>query len=592
MMATTTRPDISPTPDSSAAPGGSISPRSSRRRPRGRRHNRGVVATAAAVLLSVVLSACVSIPTSGDVVPGDPVTEDEAFPFAALPSGPQADSTQQEILADFMQAATSPEGSYEIARLFLTPGAAEEWNPNASVLIRDGGGTMATTTADSLEYSVLTSASVNSAGLYREDRDQATQRLTFEFAEVDGQWRIDGLPDGTVLSRDNFEATFDPHALYFFDPSYSYLIPDLRWFPTRSNVPNRLVSALLGGQASWLQQGATLTAFPQGTQLATPVEVRSGVATVDLTDEVAELGNLDKARILQQLQSSLGALSVNTVALTVRSVPLAVPDPGSSGASITPPIDTDALVRIGDDFGFATADTFSPLSGLSAQVIGVDARAATVARGQAAAALLGSGGVYLSQIGEGDSLLVDDRADLITPSIDTWNYVWSVPATAPASVRAVGPDGARYDISSTLPTDGSVVSLDVSRDGARVLVYLATDAGPRLKVGAILRRDGVPTALGELIDLPVGADAPLDATWVDDRTVATLALADGSETVTVFPIGGPEETLGRPDGGTAIVGGNGTEQLRVLATDGTILQRRASGWQSTGLIADFLATQQ
>jgi hypothetical protein len=553
---------------------------------------RGLVAVAAALLVSLALSACVSIPTNGDVVAGDPVTEDEAFPFAALPSGPQADSTQQEILADFMQAATSPENNYEIARLFLTPSAAEDWSPNASVLIRDGGGTMATTTPDTLEYSVLTSASVNSVGLYREDRDQATQRLSFEFAEVDGQWRINTLPDGTVLSRDTFEAAFDPHALYFFDPSYSYLIPDLRWFPTRSNVPNRLVTALLGGQASWLQQGATLTAFPQGTQLATPVDVRSGVATIDLTDEVAEMGNLDKARMLQQLQSSLGTLSVNTVALTVRSVPLPVPDPGSSAASITPPVDTEALVRLDDEFGFATADTFTPITGLSSQVIGVDARAATVARGQAAAALLGTGGVYLSQIGEDDPLLVDDRADLIAPSIDTWNYVWSVPATAPAAVRAVGPDGVPHDITSTLPTDGSVVSLDVSRDGARVLVYLATDAGPRLKVGAVLRRDGVPTGLGELIDLPVGGDAPLDATWVDDRTVATLAFEDGAETVTVFPIGGPEESLGRAEGGTSIVGGNGTEQLRVLTAEGAILQRRASGWQSTGLAAAFLATQQ
>jgi hypothetical protein len=273
-------------------------------------------------------------------------------------------------------------------------------------------------------------------------------------------------------------------------------------------------------------------------------------------------------------------------------VPLAVPEPGSSGAAVAPPVGTDPLVRIGEEFGFATADTVNPLSGLNAQVIAVNARAATVARNEAAAALLGNGGVYLAHAGEGNPLLADDRADLIAPSIDTWNYVWSVPATAPAAVRAVGPDGIRYDVSSTLPTDGSVVSLDVSRDGARVLVYLATNAGPRLKVGAILRRDGVPTALGELIDLPVNADTPLDATWVDDRTVATLALADSFETVTVFPIGGPKETLGRPVGGTSIVGGNGAEQLRVLTTNGTILQRRASGWQSTGPTVDFLATQQ
>lgn len=564
----------------------------SARRARRRASLTASFSVALAVLLSLALAACVSIPTSGNVVAGDPVTEDEAFPFAALPAGPQADSTQQEILADFMQAATSPESNYEIARLFLTPAAAETWNPNASVLIREGGGSMTSTTPNTLDYGVLTKASVNSFGLYREDRDQATQRLTFEFEQIDGQWRISSLADGTVLSRDNFDAAFDAHALYFFDPSYSYLIPDLRWFPTRSNVPNRLVSALLGGQASWLQQGATLTAFPQGTQLATPVVVSSGVATVDLTDEVAEMSNLEKARMLQQLQSSLGTVSVNTVNMTVRSVPLSVPDPGASTAVITPPIDTEALLRLDDDFGFATADTFTPIAGISPQVISVDASAATVSGTQAAAALLGPAGVYLAQAGEEEPRLVDDRAALIAPSIDTWNFVWSVPSNSPAAIRAVGPDGVIHDITSTVPADATVVSLDVSRDGARVLVYLGTDSGPRLKVAAVLRRDGVPTGLGELIDLPVDGDAPLDATWVDDRTVAALALVDGVETVNVFPIGGPGESLGRAQDGIAIVGGNGIEQLRVLTDGGTILQRRASGWQSTGLSADFLATQQ
>ena len=552
---------------------------------------RSSLAAFVAVTLSLALAACVGIPSSGSVMTGNVVTEDETFPFAALPSGPQADSTQQEILTNFMQAATSPGNDYEIARQFLTSQADAGWKPGASVLIREGSGTTLGITETTVEYSVSTKASVDSFGLYKEDRVQATQRRQYSFEQVDGQWRISALDDGTVLSRDNFEAAFDEHALYFFDPSFRYLIPDVRWFPTRSDVPTRIVNALVGGQASWMQGGATLTAFPQGTRVSR-VEVVSGRATVDLSDEAAGLSNLEKARVQQQLETSLGTVSVNTVSLTVRGVPLAVPDAGASNATVTPPVDSEALIRRGDEFGFATANTFASINNLSSKIVGVDASAVTLARGQTSAAVLGVAGAYLITVGDQEPILVDDRPGLVAPSIDTWKYVWSVPADNAAALRAIGSDQVVHEISSTLPVDAEVVSFEVSRDGARVLLYLNTDTGPKLFVAAVLRRDGVPSGLGELIGLPVSADAPIDASWVDDRSVATLATTDGHQVVTLFQIGGPTESLGRADGGVALVGGNGTEQIRVLTDNGTILQRRASGWQNALLTADVLATQQ
>jgi len=549
-------------------------------------------AAAAAVVLSVALAGCGGIPSSGSVVAGDVITEDESFPFAALPSDPQPGSSPQEILTDFMQAASSPEKDYEIARKFLTPLADVEWQPTTSVLIREGSGSMTMTEENLIDYGVSTLSSVDSLGVYREDRTAATQQLTFGFEEVDGQWRISQLADGTIMSRDNFEAAFAAHALYFFDPSFRYLVPDVRWFPTRSSVPNKIVLALLGGQASWLQQGATLTAFPQGTELVTPVDVTSGRAVIDLSDEAAQASAVDKARMQQQLESSLGTVSVNTVTMTVRSVPLIVPDPGDSSATVTPLVDSEPLVIQGDRFGFATASSFASISGLSEKVVAANPSAVTLARGQASAAVLAAGGVYRITTADPEPAYLDGRTDLVAPSIDAWKYVWSVPSTSAAALIAVGTDGVQHPLASTLPADATVVSMNVSRDGTRILLYLNTDAGPRLQVSAILRRDGVPTALGGSIDLPVASDTPLDAAWVDDRNVATIALSGGNEIVTVFQIGGPSTSLGRADGGVRIVGGNGTEQIRVLTDSGSVLQRRASGWQSTGLVASVLATQQ
>ena len=558
------------------------------------RRVRSVWGTSLVFALAVAVSGCVGIPTSGSVNAGDVIEDNDDFQFAPLVSPPQQDASQQEILTDFVQASSSPENNYEVARQYLTPDAAEAWVPNASVTIREGSGTLLGVNDTEIDYAVVTQASVDSAGLYTEERAPASQRLRFAFEQVDGQWRIGQLEDGTVVSRDNFEAVFAAHALYYFDPSYRYLVPDVRWFPSRSNIETRIVSSLLSGQASWMQNGATVSAFPPGTELASPVEVRSGRATVDLSDEVASVSDIERARMQQQLAESLGTVSVSSVTMTVRGIPRAVTDPGASSATRTDTLAEPApLVREGNSFGFATAGTVITVPRLSAKILGLNATAVSLARGQASAAVLGDGGTYLVTTGEEAPLLVDARNDLVEPSIDTWKFVWSVQSTSGSQILVIGTDGVQHAITSTLPADARVVSLDVSRDGARVLLYLSTDAGPRLKVAGVIRRDGVPTGLGELVDLPVGTEAALDATWVDDRSVATLAISDSGEVVNVFSLGGPTQSLGRADGGTHIVGGNGTaQQLRVLTVENLVVQRRASGWQSTGIQADLLATQQ
>ncbi len=546
-----------------------------------------------AIAAVLVLAGCVGIPTSGGVREGDVVHELDEIPYALLPSGPQEDASQKEILTDFMQAATAPEGNYEIARQFLAPAAAETWNPNGSTLIREGPAMLMTLSESVIDYSVSTKASVNSDGLYREDFIPVSQRLNFRFEQIEGQWRISSLDDGTVLSRDNFDAVFDSHTLYFFDPSYRYLIPDVRWFPARSIIATRIASALLAGQASWLQQGATLTAFPQGTRLAAvPVDVRSGLARVDLTKEAAAATPIERARMQQQLLTSLGTANVSSVTMTVSGAPLEVADPGVSGASVGADVDSAPLVRQGDRFGFATINNIDLLSRLSSKVVGLDARAVSLARSKVAAAVLGAGGAYLVTANGETPLLVDSRGGLIAPSIDPFDFVWSVPTAAAEAIHATGVDGLVHPITSAIPAGARMYSLEISSDGARVLIYLSTDAGPRLYVAAIIRRDGVPTELGELVELPASPNEPVDATWVDNRTVATLSKSSTGEVVTAFGVGGPRESLGRPNGGLQIVGGSGSEQIRVLTSTGTILQRRASGWQSTGITADVLATQQ
>jgi hypothetical protein len=165
---------------------------------------------------------------------------------------------------------------------------------------------------------------------------------------------------------------------------------------------------------------------------------------------------------------------------------------------------------------------------------------------------------------------------------------------APGGLLATGPDGIQHGVPG-LPADGRVVSLEVSRDGARVLAALETASGPRLIVAGVTRgADDVPLSLSAtVVDLPVGGAPLIDAAWVDGVTVVALS-GDGDETtVDAYAIGGQSSSLGALAGGVTIVGGNGVEGTRVLDAAGEVLRPGGgSSWQETGLTASFLATQQ
>jgi hypothetical protein len=111
-------------------------------------------------------------------------------------------------------------------------------------------------------------------------------------------------------------------------------------------------------------------------------------------------------------------------------------------------------------------------------------------------------------------------------------------------------------------------------------------------VKGIVREGSVPVALtAETMQFPISDAAPIDAAWVDERSVALIADETAGRTVTRFDLGGPREALGIAAGGTAISGGNGgISGLRVLA-DGVLQQRRGTSWLPTRIEAALLAVQ-
>jgi len=181
----------------------------------------------------------------------------------------------------------------------------------------------------------------------------------------------------------------------------------------------------------------------------------------------------------------------------------------------------------------------------------------------------------------------------VAPSLDAQGYVWSIPASDPRGLVAWGPDGVGHPVAASWTGTGRVVSLDVARDGARVLVQLETGAGPQLLVASIIRDGGVPTSLTATpLELASAPGTPIDATWVDELQVATLTQApSGDRQVELHEVGGRSRDMGTAADGVAIAGANDESGLRVLTSAGALLTPRGSTWQQTATGVSFIATK-
>ncbi len=547
----------------------------------------------ALLLLAVLLGGCVGIPTGGGVTTDEIDTGGTDESLASLPPGPAVDASPADIISGFIRAGRGPQKNYEVAREYLTDDFRLTWIPGASTLISATPISPVSLADNTWNVSVTTSASVDADGHYAVSADAVD--LPFGLVQnADGQWRISSAPDGTLLPPNRFTDIFKSYDLYFFDPTFDFLVPDRRWFPSGSNVPRRVVSQLLLGPSAWQGPGVLFSAFPTGTELDKPdPAIREGVATIALSSEVQAADASTKRRMQEQLMASLGSIS-SVREVTILSAGFTLPIPaGGSAADDRYLVGNEPVGGLDGRVGIVADSGITALSAIGRKADPLGVVAASLARQRTAMAVkAGDGTIQL--VGDGDPIVLDSRGGLLAPSLDPSGFTWTVPRSSPGELWAVGSDGTPYPVPG-LPTDGEIVSFEVSRDGARVLAALDTASGPRLIVAGVVRNaDDVPVNLtSEVVELPVG-DAPLtDVAWVDGVTVVALSGSGDTATVDAFIIGGQSVSLGSPLDGVAIVGGNGLEGTRVLDADGEILRPGGgASWQETGLVASFLATQQ
>ncbi len=556
------------------------------------------IATIASVAIAS-LTGCAMIPRSGDVHEGVSAPANESDLIQFLPSGPADGASPQEILRGFVDAATSPRDDWGIAREFLTKTFSAEWKPTAGVLIDQGNRdvTQKALSGDAAEFVLDTSvyARVDESGNYADTPATRTQ-LSFGFALQGGQWRISSAPAGVLLDQSTFGQVFADQSLYFFDPSFERLVPDVRWFPARVSTSTRVIKALLSGPSSWLAQSDAVvsTIPPEAVLVADSVPVQDGTATVNFDIKSLRVDSLTSSRMLRQISASLSQVyGVDHVDMQFSGASeggTAVP---SSSSLLAPSAYSSAVVDTEERFGTYQAGSVVTLPRIGEAIHALRPQAVSVRMNLGVAAALTSSGLF-SVFGDGQSVNVDARERLIAPAVDTRGFLWSVPRDEPAAVRVASTDGSSSEVVVSWAAADTISALSVSPDGTRVAVALGYREASRLCVAGITRSpDGVPVSLGPCLEPYVLVDNIQALGWADGERIAMLATPQSSTNPVTYllTVGGRFTSLSTLSDGTVINGSGPTATLRLGTASGAVYEQASvSRWLLVASGVRLLAT--
>ena len=558
---------------------------------------RTLLAGVVTLAMALSVAACSGIPRSGPVQQGAPVVQDDSSTIEFLPSSPASGASQEQILRGFLDAASSPQDDYAIAREYLASSFVTSWDASASVTVDLGIRTVVPASEIASSLQTVTSATVDGRGAYSESKATAPLTLDYTFVEEGGQWRISAAPAGVLIDRFTFDQVFATHALYFFDPTFMQLVPDLRYFPTGSSTTTRIMKALLLGPATWLGEGgAVVTSFPAGTALvADAVPIAARVAMVDLTSQALEATREGLIHMQAQASASLSSVdTVSSVELLVDGNLQQIAVSTNPNLDITTRVDARPLAMFNGTFGFLSGESIEPIEGLTGLLQPLNASAITVASSQGLAAARTEAVVVMVRSSSGVTVL-DSRTGLISPTLDPSNYIWSVPTTAPTEIYVYATDGQVSELIAPWPEATRIVALNVARDGTRLIALLEQGGQTRFVVANVQRGErNRPVAIGAPVTLTSGVGVPLDATWADPFTVVSLVRGvDGSSNLVSQTLGGQSQELPSSVPVVSLAGANMITQLRIRTAEGNLyVLRGTSYWQLVASNVSVLATLQ
>ncbi|MGO2112232.1 MAG: GerMN domain-containing protein, partial [Pseudoclavibacter sp.] len=264
-----------------------------------------LVRAACAVVVIVLLAACARIPLSGSVAEGQDVQAPDEQGVQYLPPSPVPGAAPEQIVEGFLEAGTGTQNNYATARSYLTEDVAGSWDPAARVLVRDAdvAYTLVGESTVRVEFNVV--AEIDQHGVYEAYSTPQPTSIEYQVQRVDGEWRVSSAEPGLVLMTQPFGQVFEPYTVYFYDSTFRYLVPDVRWYPSSSAAATQIVQAILDGPSPWLAEGSVRSAFPDDTELRGPVTTEDSEAVADFTTAISSAASDVFPLMLMQLSESL-----------------------------------------------------------------------------------------------------------------------------------------------------------------------------------------------------------------------------------------------------------------------------------------------
>lgn len=489
------------------------------------------------MLLGVALTAtgCASIPRSSPVKQIEAHSEDsesESYSYAA--DGPADGADARAIVDGFVAAGRSVAEDYAVAREFLTPELSRQWRGDTSTLIYEAVNVVngAETNQYTIQLEII--GAVDAQGVRTMYPDHSTRAVDVAVSKVDDQWRISDAPNGVMLEASTFNKIFSAQTLYFYNATYRYLVPDIRWFATGSGTATSMVEALLEGPAPYLENAVVSAFSSAGSLVRSAVPVRDGTATVDLSKATFQDAT-DQMLLLmdQQLEATLIPLSsVTKVQMLQEETEITLVD---QSITIEPaqvdPSTPDTLIGIADkSLVYVKGLSVIPVGGLP-DISRYNPREPAMSPIGNRYAFLNGSRKQLWTIGEDGSLdLGLEGESLIQPSMDLAGWTWTADNHDKNPLRAV-PDsiagkGEARTISVPWLEGSSVSSLRISRDGARALIVATKDSATTVYVSGVIRdSDGVPRGLSKT-PMKIYPDVPVNtAVWESDRSIIVAELS-------------------------------------------------------------------
>ncbi len=538
---------------------------------------RKVLALAA---IASLLTGCAQIPRSSSVGLGPEINAgDDSQYIYYSPSLPTKGDNQIQIVSGFLSAGNGPQNDYSTARAYLSTARQATWKPSKEVLIEAAPPKITKLSETVLDVDVQIQATIDEKGVYSTQSEGTTRHLQYHLLKQSGQWRIHNAPDLTVVAQPNFQVLFRSYSVYYYDRNHSYLVPDVRWFPSRSATATHLAAAVLAGPQSWLAPAVAEDSYGSFGLNTDAVTINDGVASIDLDSRAMKVPK----RTLQYVKAEL------------RNTLLQLPQVTAVSISISKNIQNVADIQT--QIGSTTSGQLIALNALglsvsnSSKILYSRSELETLVGGQVTdfalnnsgnLALVTSHGAYRTQpavIG-GSPKLVDSRTRLLSPQFDNRGVLWTVSAAKNSSWLVSDPGGTVYGVKRPPNLRAvSVSSFAISPDGSRLAVATRGTSAALYVMPIIRNETGIPMALGVGVKILVSSASVKSVSWSDSIHLATLELVEaGVARPSIRMVGGQVQSFALLYNAKTVVSLGGSSAFFVLSADGSVLQLKNSLW--------------